>query len=138
MAALVVLVGSSSIIDCVARHRPRRTLPIIPLTQGDVQPLQRSRLKCLHFLGFFLRFMIIAKEMQGAMNDKMGKMVLGGDALLGRLAANDAGGENDVAERRHLPLGQAGDRAGGKGQHIGGAGLAAMALVEIGRFRRRS
>ena len=58
--------------------------------------------------------MVIAKEVQGAMNDEMGKMVLDFDALLGRLAANDAGGENDVAQRRHLAQGQPGIRRAGK------------------------
>ncbi len=64
------------------------------------------------------------------MNHQVAKVLVEGYALFGGLAANDAGGQDDVAERRRFIGRQPRKPGSRKGEHIGCAGLAAVLEVE--------
>src|SRR5215203_968073 len=95
---------------------------------GDPKPRQGFDLERLHDLRLGFGFVIVAEEVQDAVDNKVRRVVRQGLALAFRLARHRSEGERDIAER--LASRHSGVRICRKGQNIRGLVLAAPGAIQ--------
>lgn len=84
---------------------------------GYTQPPQGSHFSGLHIGSALLSVVIVSEEVEEAMDNKMGEVMLEFEGALARLATNRLLRKNDVAERQ--PCRGPRFRAAREGEHIG-------------------
>src|SRR5471032_3587097 len=103
---------------------------------GDAQRRQDFRLQAFHLGRFLVVLVVVALRVQHAVDDQVGRVLFDGFLLLGRLAFQHVGAEDDVGLGRRVVRQRFVALVVGEGQHVGGVVLAAVVAVQglaIGR-----
>src|SRR3989338_4499888 len=106
---------------------------VVGVGVGMTQLGEQLLFQAFHFEGFGFVHMVIAEQVQAAVDDQMSPVGVQGLALFGRFAGDHCDADHQVAEQRDIQ--QFIWHIGRKGQHVGRIVLVPVGAVQFAGFR---